>query len=337
MLSAINQSYFRAWIALALIFLLIPAQAADVVVNSQTEGRKSAPMPVFITDSFGNPTSITGTPTGPAGTPNAGVVTVQGITGGTPIGVSDAALLAAVNLVTAAVTASAITPPLQIRAQSQAAPDRAASAITATGQDNAIALDSGTAYAATITVTATGGTNPTLDLILQESQDSGATFKDIYWVARITANGTYQLPHMLMTGQRRWRYVVGGTGSPTFTVAIAGMRDSSSAMLLRQFLDYSTLAPNTGGSTSPTWDVSGCKIGYAFSSVSAQTGAVTIQPFMSPDGTNFGSFGNTVVSSTTNGLVASSFSNPPVQYARNTVTTAGSGVTMRFNGLSCTN
>jgi len=68
-----------------------------------------------------------------------------------------------------------------------------------------------------IVVTAYSGTSPTLDLIIQDSDD-GSSFTNIRTVPQITTTGRW---YFLVQSKKRYlrlNRTIGGTGSPSFTV-----------------------------------------------------------------------------------------------------------------------
>lgn len=99
-------------------------------------------------------------------------------------------------------------------------PDIASAAITTTGTSSAIANHLGNGFQVNIAVTAVTGTNPTLDVRVEESFDGGTNWVTLYEMQRITAAGSYNSPILRASG-RHIRYVqtVGGT-SPSFTRAV---------------------------------------------------------------------------------------------------------------------
>ena len=318
------QIFLRILLACAMMW--VPFAQADTVLNSQTPGRQSAPIPVFLSDIYGNPTGSISISSGTPGAPTSSVLTVQGITSMTPLLVTD-------NTVAAAIAAAALTPPVQVRAQSIAVTDHASSTVTASGNDSMIALDSGTNYGAVISVTAASGTNPTFDLFLQECLDA-SNCVTIYQVERIKTTGTFVVPTQLLTGNRKWTWSLAGT-SPSFTFSITGTRGSAPAPLIRQFFDYTTINPNTLGSNSPTWNVAGCKTTEIFAFDNTTTTAAVFQIAQSPDGSNFGTIGSTI-NPGSNTLAMQNVQHP-MRFARITVATAGSGQTNNYVGLYCTN
>lgn len=99
-------------------------------------------------------------------------------------------------------------------------PDIASAALTSTTTSSAVANNLGNGFQINIAVTAVAGTNPTLDIRVEESFDGGTNWVTLYEMQRITATGSYNSPIMRATG-RHIRYVrtVGGT-SPSFTNAV---------------------------------------------------------------------------------------------------------------------
>jgi hypothetical protein len=238
------------------------------------------------------------------------------------------------STVAAAIAAAALTPPIQMKAQSVVVTDLASQAITATGNGSTLALDGGNSLGAVVNVTAASGTSPTLDLTLQESQDAGATWSDIYQLQRIITTGQVTVPNMLLTGTRRWKWTVGGT-SPSFTLSIVSTRGTASAPLIRQFFDR-TIVANTLSSSTPTWNVAGCRNNqfFVFNGAVTTTAAVW-QIQYSPDGTNWTNAGSTV--NPGNNSTAQSSTTTSWPYARIGVVTAGSGDTINYVSFYCTN
>lgn len=99
-------------------------------------------------------------------------------------------------------------------------PDIASAIITATATTSSIANNLGNGFQVNIAATAATGTNPTLDVRVEESFDGGTNWVTLYEMQRITAAGSYNSPILRASG-RHIRYVqtVGGT-SPSFTRAI---------------------------------------------------------------------------------------------------------------------
>jgi hypothetical protein len=171
-----------------------------------------------------------------------------------------------------------------------------------------------------------------LDMSLQESAD-GTNFTDIYRLPRIMATGTYLLPTQLLTGVRQWRWIVGGT-SPSITLSITSVRGTGTAPIMRSFFDR-TIDPNTLNSTTPTWNVAGCRQLQIFAFDGSQTTAPTYQIQVSPDGTNFTNIGSTLSPGNNSMLTTNTTNFAP--YARIGVIAAGTGVTLNYVNLYCQN
>lgn len=98
--------------------------------------------------------------------------------------------------------------------------DVASNAQTSSTTTSAFTPTWGASYRITIPVSASSGTNRTLDVTVQESPDDGATWVNRYQFRTITGNGTYQSRPLRFTGTRvRYLLTVGGT-SPSFTRSI---------------------------------------------------------------------------------------------------------------------
>jgi len=102
--------------------------------------------------------------------------------------------------------------------------DVASAAITTTTTTAAFTPANGCSYTIFIPVTVVSGTTPTLDVMVQESDDAGTNWFDVYQFPRITATGAYRSPALKLIGNRV-RYVQTITGTtPTFTRAIARLQ-----------------------------------------------------------------------------------------------------------------
>ena len=137
--------------------------------------------------------------------------------------------------------------------------DVASAALTTTTTTGTLTPTAGVSYQVNIPVTVVSGTNPTLDVRIEESDDTGTNWWTIYEFPRITAVGNYRSP-MLPTRGNRIRYVqtVGGT-TPSFTRAINRLQ-SNLAMdePIRQIVNRSVTL-TTLDSTTATLDVQNCR------------------------------------------------------------------------------
>lgn len=103
------------------------------------------------------------------------------------------------------------------------ATDQSSATITTTTTSSTITPNNpplGGVHSVQIAVTAVSGTNPTLDLVMQESNDSGTNWETVYQFPRITSTGFYQSPQLPINGNRiRYVTTIGGT-TPSFTRSV---------------------------------------------------------------------------------------------------------------------
>lgn len=136
--------------------------------------------------------------------------------------------------------------------------DVASAAITTSAATAAFTPTAGHSYEVNVPVTAVNGTTPTLDLSIEESDDSGTNWFKVYDFPRITATGMYRSPKLPLTGNRvRYVQTVAGT-TPSFTRAVNRLMSSDPAPALRQLVDR-TVALTALNSTTPSLDVRHCR------------------------------------------------------------------------------
>ena len=131
--------------------------------------------------------------------------------------------------------------------------DVASAALTATTTTVAITpTPVGGAAEFNVIVSAVSGTTPTLDLGIEESDDSGTNWYRIYDFPRITAAGAYRTPVLSLSGNRlRYVQTVGGT-SPSFTRSVNRITHQMvSPAPLRQIVDRAVV-PNTLNAVTPS-------------------------------------------------------------------------------------
>lgn len=117
--------------------------------------------------------------------------------------------------------------------------DVASAALTTTTTVAAITPSAGIAYSVVVPVTVVTGTLPTLDLSIEESDDSGTNWYKVYDFPRITAVGIYRSPAIPLIGNRvRYVQTVGGT-LPSFTRSINRLQSNYPALAIRQLIDRS--------------------------------------------------------------------------------------------------
>lgn len=131
--------------------------------------------------------------------------------------------------------------------------DVASAALASTATTAAFTPTYGSAYSVNIPVTAVSGTTPTLDVSIEESDDSGTNWFKVYDFPRITAAGMYRSPLIRLTGNRvRYVQTVGGT-APSFTRSINRLQSSTNSEASRQLVDRSIVL-TTLNSTTPSLD-----------------------------------------------------------------------------------
>lgn len=127
--------------------------------------------------------------------------------------------------------------------------DSVAAALTTTTTSGAIVPSLGISYQVNIPITIVSGTNPTLDVSIEESDDTGTNWYTVYQYPRITSTGIYRSPHIPLFGNRiRYVQTVGGT-TPSFTRAFNRLQTSYPALPVRQLISR-TINLNTLDSTT---------------------------------------------------------------------------------------
>lgn len=129
--------------------------------------------------------------------------------------------------------------------------DVASGTITTTTTSSTVTTSLGVSHNFIVDVTAVSGTNPTMQVNVQESADQGTNWYTIYSFPIITAVGSYVSPTMPFTGNR-FRYVqtIGGT-TPSFTRSIVRNGMSIPYPYYREYLDTS-IVPSITNSTTAT-------------------------------------------------------------------------------------
>lgn len=237
--------------------------------------------------------------------------------------------------VTTVSTVSAVTSVAAVTSANLGIPgiiaDVASAALTSTATTAAFTPTFGSAYSVNIPVTAVTGTTPTLDVSIEESDDSGTNWFKVYDFPRITAAGMYRSPLIRMVGNRvRYVQTVGGT-TPSFTRAINRLQSSSNSEPVRQLIDRSVVL-TTINSTTPSLDVrdAGNRIQMVANVGAITTTAPQLQLEGSDDnGTGWYSIGSplTAVASST---VQATTNDINAGLVRARVSTAGVGVTAGY-------
>jgi len=130
--------------------------------------------------------------------------------------------------------------------------DVTSGSITATVTSATVTPTFGISYQVILVIGAVSGTSPTLDVSIEESDDSGTSWYKVYDFARITTgSATYRSPMIPLSGNRiRYVQTVGGT-TPSFNRTINRLQSSYPALVQRQLIDR-TISLTTLNSTTPT-------------------------------------------------------------------------------------
>lgn len=209
--------------------------------------------------------------------------------------------------------------------------DVASAAITTTTTTAAFTPTFGTSYVVSIPVTAVTGTTPTLDVSIEESDDTGTNWFKVYDFPRITANGVYRSPSIPMVGNRvRYVQTVGG-GTPSFTRAINRLQTNLLSDPVRQLIDR-TISLTTLNSVTPSLDTRDCgnRVQLVVNIGAVTTTAPALQLEGSDDGgASWYSIGSplTAVASSTVQLTVVDINSALI---RARVSTAGVGVTAGY-------
>jgi len=204
--------------------------------------------------------------------------------------------------------------------------DVASAALTTTTTTGTLTPTNGVAYQVVIPVTVVGGTGPTLDVSIEESDDSGTNWVRVYDFPRITAVGVYRSGPIKLRGNRvRYVQTVGGT-SPSFTRSIQRLQRSDT-IFSRLTMINRTIDPNTLNSTSTVLYCDGASEFNYYMRCTAQTTAATIQIQFSDDNTNWYSPA-TATLTTINGIVKGNIADEYWRFARAIVTAPGTGITL---------
>jgi hypothetical protein len=207
--------------------------------------------------------------------------------------------------------------------------DIGSAAITSTANSSVITPAFGCSYEVNIPVTLIAGTNPTLDVDVQESDDTGTNWMTVYSFPRITTTGIYRSPKLPLLGNRL-RYVQTLTGtSPSFTRAINRLHSSDSVPSIRQLINRS-VSLITQNSTTPSLIVQNSNTLQLVVNIGASTTNPSLQLQGSEDnGVSWYPIGS-AITAIANSTVSATFANVNTQLLRAIVTTAGSGVTMGY-------
>lgn len=177
------------------------------------------------------------------------------VQGSVPVQITGGSVVIGSGTVTTVSTVTAVTTVSTVTAANlnfnQLIADVASAALTTTTTTAAFTPTFGISYQVNIPVTAVTGTNPTLDVTIEESDDGGTNWYKVYDFPRITATGNYRSPMIPLIGNRvRYVQTVGGT-TPSFTRSVNRSQSSYPALMQRQLVDRS-ISLTTLNSVTPT-------------------------------------------------------------------------------------
>ena len=211
--------------------------------------------------------------------------------------------------------------------------DVVSAAIAATANSATISPTAGCSYIVSIPVTAVSGTSPTLDIDIEESDDTGGNWYKVYSFPRITATGIYRSPKIAFNGNRvRYAQTIGGT-TPSFTRAINRLQCSDWVGAIRQLIDRA-ISLTTLNSATPALNTQNCSRAQLVVNIGAATTAPILQLQGSDDnGATWYVHSNLVgptLTAVANSTVSTTVQNANSQLIRAVVSTAGSGVTAGY-------
>jgi len=185
----------------------------------------------------------------------------------------------------------------------------------------------GVSYSVAIPVTAISGT-PTLDVSIEESDDTGTNWFKVYDFPRISATGIYRSPKLPNSGNRV-RYVQTLNGTTSLTRSVQRMQYNDRVEALRQLIDR-TIALNTLNSTTPVLTTPNTRNVQLVINV----GAITTTPAQvqlegSDDNSTWYAIG-TPLAVVANSSVQATTLNVRSAFVRGRVSTAGVGVTIGY-------
>lgn len=220
----------------------------------------------------------------------------------------------------------------QTTLSSSSSTDISSAAITSTTTSSNFGITATQSGSFAITVTSVSGTTPTMDLVVQESQNNSSNWRDVYHFERITGVGYYISP-VLQLGGASIRYVrtIGGT-TPSFTNSVNRINKQSVGRYAYNFFDR-TIAPNTLNSTTLSYNIAGAQsitVGVASGAI---TTACSLQVEYSNDNSAWFLVGPAIATTASTNTVLLN-QNLNAKFARVRVSTAGTGQTINYISIS---
>ena len=239
------------------------------------------------------------------------------------------AAVAAAQTLATVTTVGTVTTVSTVTASNSAIPgiiaDVASAAIITTTTTATLTPTFGNSYVVSIPVTVVSGTLPTLDVEIQESDDTGTNWYAVYDFPRITTTGIYRSPKLSFNGNRiRYVQTVAGT-TPSFTRAINRLQASDSQAPIRQLIDR-TVSLTTLNATTPSLNIQNCRNVQLVINIGTATGAPTLQLQGSDDnGGTWYSVGSTLLA-VASSTVQLTINNVNSQLIRGLIQSAGNTV-----------
>lgn len=209
--------------------------------------------------------------------------------------------------------------------------DIVSAALTTTTTTAAITV-AGTSYSVNIPVTAVSGTNPTLDVTIQESDDTATNWFNIYTFPRITGVGQNRSPVIPLKGNRiRYVQTVGGTATPSFTRALNRLvMNTMPITAISQLIDRSIVL-TTLNSVTPTLNVQGAtNLQLAINIGTAVTAPILQLEGSDDNGLTFYAIGTPLTAVASSTVQFTLATNMNAQLVRARVSTIGATVVMGY-------
>lgn len=208
--------------------------------------------------------------------------------------------------------------------------DVASAALTTTTTTAAFTPTFGTEYQVNIPVTAVTGTTPTLDVVIQESDDSGTNWFDVYHFPRITGTGMFRSPKIALKGNRiRYVQTVGGT-TPSFTRAVNRSQGSAASARPQRRIFDRAVSLTTLNATTASLNIQEC----TSVQLAINLGAATTPPAIQLEGSDDNGVTWYAIGSPLTGVASSTVQltvpNINAELVRGRVSTVGATVTAGY-------
>ncbi len=207
--------------------------------------------------------------------------------------------------------------------------DVASAALTTTTTTGTITPANGRSYQVNIPVTAVTGTTPTLDVVIQESDNTATNWFDVYHFPRISATGIYRSPKLPYSGNRiRYVQTVGGT-TPSFTRAINRLQSTDDVLPYRQSF-IRTFTIDTLNTRTTSLFCAGCKNAQLIVNIGAFTTPPVLTLEGSDDDATWYPLSTTTLTPVANSTIQISVTNIAPTFISARVSTAGTGTTFGY-------